>query len=136
MMDDELENESDNEEEEEVEKVEEGEEEVEESEKGEEGEESEGPYSASDDDDAEDMNFDAPQWSWCGYTVDDDEFERTVGRPSPLHQLANSALDDLGGNTGDDIQRYTLSLSLISTRKGGTVQLRTSETMFCSLFSF
>jgi hypothetical protein len=75
MMDDELENESDNEEEEEVEKVEEGEEEVEESEKGEEGEESEGPYSASDDDDAEDMNFDAPQWSWCGYTVDDDEFE-------------------------------------------------------------
>ena len=47
----------------------------------EDGEESEAPYSASeDDDDVEDANFDAPQWSWCGYAVDDDKFKSDLGK--------------------------------------------------------
>ena len=56
--------------------------EVEEGEEDEEGEEgSEDPYSASEDDeDVEDANFDAPQWSWCGYDVDDDKFKSDLGK--------------------------------------------------------
>ena len=32
------------------------------------------------DDDVEDATFGAPQWSWCGYKIDDDKFKSELGK--------------------------------------------------------